>query len=589
MIDNASSHFLVTATFEKEKTSNGTTKILPSPTGFLNPNSVLMYDNTSPSPDHVLNPIKISNEKNMVSEYIEIYDHSVALTCDYAELKKTGSIAICRIKVSGLLQRLTEHGAATYLDEMACKILDILLMPEDTFRAHSKLLPSVTKINNTLIEVMKDFDGYFLYFEDIVDVLRKCHDGVSQYLSGGNKNQSRPPHANNREHPLQMFCSLTSLHAAPLFTGGDGFSDDISSSTLHKSSFDHLNTVTFSPSVSHEDYFDCLNTATTDTTISFGTSATTKTLVVTNNLADSMEDAGDNKVDATGMGNDFHENGDISVPLEDLSFIDDEVEGCVFSDERDIYEYPCAVNNNVDAIRERDEHQITKPTIEMATTLNREELLYYVETSSQYCNKQSPLNQNREAFVSWMLNVLEKSECDRASRDLSVLMFDRFLCVQASNGLLERMTYRHCSLAAAVSAVLAEKMFSQRSHLCFRSFPYFSKIELDSFERLVLETLQYDINPGNTPCNLIRLLTNECPVLTDRKEVIVNEACAIVEEYWKAVKSSLEYSQLTIAVMALLVSFTRQKIDTRELFEALPAECYHSVDDCIRNFKKFVN
>ena len=149
------------------------------------------------------------------------------------------------------------------------------------------------------------------------------------------------------------------------------------------------------------------------------------------------------------------------------------------------------------------------------------------------------------------------------------------------------------SLAAAASALIGIKINYSKTALTVHSFPYFEARDLVSCEKLILEKLNYCIDPCYSPVCFIKLMLRVWHGHRNRHGELWHEATNLANKFILFFES-LQYSSMTIAVSALLLAFLKLGVDSSEWLHSLPNRCYTTVDasgckvvdKCLESFRR---
>ena len=107
------------------------------------------------------------------------------------------------------------------------------------------------------------------------------------------------------------------------------------------------------------------------------------------------------------------------------------------------------------------------------------------------------------------------------------------------------------------------------------SFPY-DEIQLVQFERHLLHLLCFDIVPQIAPAMLVRqmfsLWMEPLPVGITSSNEIIQLADTLIGQFWKDSSDSLRFAPSTIAISALLLAFSKCKMNCSAWLRRLPDE-----------------
>ena len=141
-------------------------------------------------------------------------------------------------------------------------------------------------------------------------------------------------------------------------------------------------------------------------------------------------------------------------------------------------------------------------------------------------------------------------------------------------------------LAAAAAIILSSKIHEIRP-LSVSNFPHFDRNQLLEFEARLLLMIGFQITPQTTPSACARHMLRLWPeVMADGgrscstpsagkslEDCILAHADLLIGQFWKDL-DSLRYAPSTIALSALLLTFSKYKMDCGEWLRRLPDECF---------------
>ena len=197
--------------------------------------------------------------------------------------------------------------------------------------------------------------------------------------------------------------------------------------------------------------------------------------------------------------------------------------------------------------------------------------------------------------VQWVNTIIDQAHAPAEARDTTIQVLDGFIqkCVLDQNPFLSNAKY--ISLAAAVSAIVATKVHDSSRSLSTASFPFFKAIDLVSFERYLLEKIQYDISINNNPTLFMLNMLEAWEEGQQFHEALLREASALLSLFWLSIES-ITYAPFTIATSALLLSFSKLGVDPSSWLKTLPESCIprsspllplcFDVDRCLETFVK---
>lgn len=137
-------------------------------------------------------------------------------------------------------------------------------------------------------------------------------------------------------------------------------------------------------------------------------------------------------------------------------------------------------------------------------------------------------------------------------RDTSIQIFDKFMSYSIIDDKSLAHNESYVYISTVVSTILSLKMHYMKSRRAMSLFPDFTVDELEKFERKVLVTLNFGINPTIAPSNfishLLELLPEEDKQHRSNLLLISNQ---FIELFWVDNKSLL-YAPSTIAIAAIL-------------------------------------
>ena len=186
------------------------------------------------------------------------------------------------------------------------------------------------------------------------------------------------------------------------------------------------------------------------------------------------------------------------------------------------------------------------------------------------------------------------SGCDVDTKHTCIQIFDRYMIsfFLEENASSENSNF--LSLTAAAAALIGTKIHDSKRALSVESFPYFKVHDLVNCERLILEKINYDIDPLQSPASFMKIMLDIWPGCVHRHNEIFREACDLVDAFWMTFES-VQYSPMTIAVSALLLTFSKLKIDSSDWLRFLPSRCltpidgtgYRAIDRCLVSFRAY--
>lgn len=184
----------------------------------------------------------------------------------------------------------------------------------------------------------------------------------------------------------------------------------------------------------------------------------------------------------------------------------------------------------------------------------------------------------RFSSIRWMKEVVSLSHVSILTRDTSIIIFDRFLglCFEAGESVNEKSI----GLAAAAAILIASKIHESQP-LSIANFPYLNKYDFISYERYILQKLNYNVLPCISPSVFIKYFLLIWNDISDH-QTICDVANDLVTDFIE-VPESIQFAPSTIALTALLISFSRLNIDCRPWLEHIPNVCLPSASHPIFN------
>lgn len=191
--------------------------------------------------------------------------------------------------------------------------------------------------------------------------------------------------------------------------------------------------------------------------------------------------------------------------------------------------------------------------------------------------------------VKWMNQIIELSKSSREIRDTSVQILDKFIYTYVQSRGDSSVDSVFYGLTAATALILATKLHDSRCGISKSSFPCFQPIKLVEFERLILKTIQFDINPCHSPTVLMQYMLKVHPVLADSRESLLAMAEGLLSGFLVSVHSS-SFTPSTIALTTLLLAFTKLGIESTDWIKSLPRSCSSTdnekinIDRCLSSY-----
>lgn len=197
--------------------------------------------------------------------------------------------------------------------------------------------------------------------------------------------------------------------------------------------------------------------------------------------------------------------------------------------------------------------------------------------------------------MQWINTIIAQSHATPEARDTTIQILDKFIhvCLVDKNPFVSNAKY--ISLAAAASAIIATKVHESSRSLSAASFPFFKSIDLVSFERYLLDKIEYDIFPNHSPTIFMMNMMEAWEEESHFHEALLREASALLSTFWLTIES-IQYAPFTVATGALLLAFYKLQIDPSRWLQTLPESCIpksspllplcFDVDRCLESFVK---
>jgi len=205
---------------------------------------------------------------------------------------------------------------------------------------------------------------------------------------------------------------------------------------------------------------------------------------------------------------------------------------------------------------------------------------------------------NRSYALEWIKKILVKEESRFV--DMSIQVFDRFVCCVYANDHTALADTRFLSISAACSVILSLKLLDSQSRmrLNFSHFSSFKSEDMISFEVRILNVIHGSIFPNCTPASFVRLIVEHCPLSTNA-DAIINTADQLLRGYLEEPEFLL-FAPSTIALTALVVSFSLHHVDCTAWLDSIPDFCLPkdtnplflsqpnslNLDQCLLSFEK---
>lgn len=236
-----------------------------------------------------------------------------------------------------------------------------------------------------------------------------------------------------------------------------------------------------------------------------------------------------------------------------------------------------------------------------STSVSYQKLEQYAEENAKISAASENVTMNmsqqclnrRSKAIRWIYVITDLSGCDVDTKDTCIMTFDKYIlsylfenkkCTEDSNFM---------SLSAAACTLIGTKIHYSKKSLTVESFPYFKPHDLVSYERSILEKIDYDVDPSLTPSSFMRYMLCVWPNCLERHDEILREAFELVASFWLSAESTL-YSPMTIAVAALLLALNKLDIDSSDWLNFVPSCCLSLVDQsgrkvvdkCLESFRR---
>ena len=214
----------------------------------------------------------------------------------------------------------------------------------------------------------------------------------------------------------------------------------------------------------------------------------------------------------------------------------------------------------------------------------------YVRTSRGACfDYLRDISNDRAATMRWFMII--KNICESGHSldifDCGVHIFDNFIIRYFESGENNlRKTKEFFGLVGAASILLSSKFHDQKSDLSFASFPYYKESVLADTERLILDTLEYQIDTFDTPLFLARKMCSNLPGLSDEdsKRFIQGVSETLACFYVNNIQTTF-FSTTTVALSATLIQFSRQELNqnyTHYLFDSIDTSKLNDCEFCLQ-------
>lgn len=210
---------------------------------------------------------------------------------------------------------------------------------------------------------------------------------------------------------------------------------------------------------------------------------------------------------------------------------------------------------------------------------------------------------NRSHAIEWIKRVL-LHDCPEA-RDTCIQIFDKYCILSYTSGNRSTTLSNAAFLgyAAAAALMLSVKLHTTLQLPCMTSISTrFDAEQLATFERDVLQTVGFKIHPNCTPMCFVESITMLSPQCYENINDLYSTVDVLVGEFSEEPQSIL-FAPSTIAIAALLVSFSVLNLQCTSWPQSIPAFClpnnaasiYHAsspqskfldIDSCIIAFKQ---
>lgn len=215
-----------------------------------------------------------------------------------------------------------------------------------------------------------------------------------------------------------------------------------------------------------------------------------------------------------------------------------------------------------------------------------ERLVHYAEVSAESELSRAPLSvyklsnatvHRRNKAVNWINVITSLTGCNIETKHTCIHIFDMYVASFFVEDRKPIENWKFVSLTAAAASLIGTKIHYSKKALTVESFPYFQAHDLVNCERLILEKIDYNIDPSYSSVSFIKCILHVWPGCKTRHEELQKEAFILADKFVLSFES-VQYSPMTIAVSALLLAFLKLDIDSSEWLQSLPSRCYSSVD-----------
>lgn len=162
-------------------------------------------------------------------------------------------------------------------------------------------------------------------------------------------------------------------------------------------------------------------------------------------------------------------------------------------------------------------------------------------------------------------------------RDTAIEIFNRFLAITLVEDAKLLHDTLYLSLAAAASLILSSKVHEGKANLTIAHFPHFSTEDLVAFERMMLIKIECKISALSTPTAFIAKLLELWPD-GGAHHVLAAKADLFIAEFYEA-SESMFYAPSSLAISALLLSFSVLRMDCSHWLACIPDACFPRADN----------
>ena len=186
-------------------------------------------------------------------------------------------------------------------------------------------------------------------------------------------------------------------------------------------------------------------------------------------------------------------------------------------------------------------------------------------------------------------------------RDTSIQIFNKVLLATYSEDRANLNDHYHLQYIAAASITISQKLYCSKQ-IDLRV--YFQQLDfkcLMEYERMILELFNFDI-PQCTPTVFVEFINSLGPIDYVNKKTLLFSVNALISEFYEKAESML-YAPSTIAISALLISFSMIHVNCVKWLDSIPDFClpnnnssifpqvsaqavFLDIDSCILAFEK---